>query len=127
PMTGLTVRPVHLHHSDTLVLEIPGDTNPIRAGALHTNQSQLAVRTQPRHQLSVSDAGRGERLDTEHTSHMVHNSSHVGICVSVDTADHGIGVSYDGHCHPSLHIRTGVARTCRTGGPEIPGPGANRT
>jgi hypothetical protein len=82
---------------------------------------------QPRNQLPVSDAGCGERFDTQHASQVVHHSSHMGISVSVDTADHGVGVSYDGHCHPSLHIETGVARTCRTGGPEIPGPGANRT
>jgi hypothetical protein len=57
---------------------------------------------------------------------MVHNSSHMGISVSVDTADHGIGVFYDGHCHPCLHIRTGVAHTCRTGGPGRRS-GVNRT
>jgi hypothetical protein len=48
---------------------------------------------------------------------VVHNSSDMDIGVGVDTANDSIRVSYDGHCHPSLHRRAGVARTCRTGGP----------
>jgi hypothetical protein len=39
------------------------------------------------------------------------------IGVGVDTTNDSVGVFYDGHCHPSLHRRAGVARTCRTGGP----------
>lgn len=54
------------------------------------------------------------------------HSSDMDIGVGVDTANNSIGVSYDGHCHPSLHRRAGVARTCRTGGPGRR-PGVNRT
>jgi hypothetical protein len=37
-MTGLAVWPVHLDHGDAFALEIPRDANPIRAGALDTDQ-----------------------------------------------------------------------------------------
>ncbi len=62
-------------------------------------------------------AGCRERFDTQDASQVVHHSSHMDIAVGVDTANDSIRVSYDGHCHPSLHRRAGVARTSRRGGP----------
>ena len=93
PVSGLPVRPVDLDDGNTLKLQIPRDTNPVRAGALHTNQHQLAMRAKPRHQLSIAVARRRKRFDTQDASQVVHHSSHMDIGVGVDIANNSIGVS----------------------------------
>jgi hypothetical protein len=59
-MPGLTVGPIDLDDGDAFVLQIPRDANPVGAGALHTNQHQFTMRSQPGDQLAVTMARRGE-------------------------------------------------------------------
>jgi hypothetical protein len=108
--------PIDLHHRDPGAGEVPGQPSPVRAGALHADEVDLAMAAQPLDQPPALRRGRVERLDAEHPANVVDHRGHVYVCVRVNTRGHRTCRLYDGHRHPFLfHWVQGVARTCREG------------
>ncbi len=84
----LPVRAHHLSHIDALSREVAGYAGTPRAGPLHPNGDDLAMRAHPAPQLPVADSRGRERLGADQTSELVEHCREVNVLVRVDAAEH---------------------------------------
>lgn len=112
----MAVGAVHLDHLHPLGAQVPGQAGPVQARAFHPDLGNRAEARHPFQQLLVAFYGRGERLDAQQATDLVHHGSHVHFQVGVDATSNRARVTYDCHGHPFLfkfcsgwHRRHGAA------------------
>ncbi len=88
PAAHLPVRTVDLDHGDPGPLEMTGQPGPVRTGALHPDQIDLAVGAHPVDQSLIPGFGGLEGFDAEHPADVVDHGGHVDIGVRVDARGH---------------------------------------